>query len=131
MQYSLLFYSTPEEFAQRDDPEGHKKFRAGFVPYMKALQDAGIVVAGAGLQKPGTATSIRLGRDGGQHVQDGPFADTKEQLAGFFIIEVPDMDAALKWAARYPGGPGGGVEVRPALPQADREALYKMLAEAS
>ena len=97
MQYSLLFYSTPEEFTQRDDPEGHKKFRAGFVPYMKALQDAGIVVAGAGLQKPGTATSIRLGRDGGQHMQDGPFADTKEQLAGFFIIEVPDMDAALKF----------------------------------
>ena len=60
-------------------------------------------------------------------MQDGPFADTKEQLAGFFIIDVPDIDAALKWAARYPGGPGGGVEVRPALPQADREALYKML----
>jgi len=130
MQYMLLFYSTPEEFAQRDDPQGHKTFRAGFVPYMKALQDAGIIVAGAGLQKPGTATSIRLDRDGGHHVQDGPFADTKEQLAGFFIIEVPDMDAALKWAARYPGGPGGGVEVRPALPQADREALYKMLAAA-
>ena len=130
MQYMLQFYSTPEEFAAREDPEGHKAFRASFVPYMKALQDAGIIVVGAGLQKPGTATSLRINRGGGHHVQDGPFADTKEQLAGFFIIDVPDMDAALKWAARYPGGPGGGVEVRPALPQADLDALHKMLAEA-
>jgi hypothetical protein len=123
----LLFYSTPEEFAARDDPEGHKLFRASFVPYMKALQDAGVVVVGAGLQKPATATSLRINRDGRHHVQDGPFADTKEQLAGFFIIDVPDMDEALKWAARYPGGPGGGVEVRPAVTQADLDALHKML----
>jgi hypothetical protein len=128
MQYMLLFYSTPEEFAARDDPEGHKAFRASFVPYMKALQDAGILLSGAGLQKPAAATSLRLGRDGGYHVQDGPYADTKEQLAGFFIIDVPDMDAALKWAARYPGAPGGGVEVRPALSQAERDALHKLLA---
>ena len=130
MQYMLQFYSTPEEFAAREDPEGHKAFRASFVPYMKALQDAGIVVTGAGLQKPGTATSLRINRGGGHHVQDGPFADTKEQLAGFFIIDVPDMDTALKWAARYPGGPGGGVEVRPALTQADLEVLHKQLADA-
>jgi hypothetical protein len=130
MQYMLQFYSTPEEFAARDSPEGHKAFRSGFVPYMKALQDAGVVVVGAGLQKPETATSLRINGGGSHHVQDGLFADTKEQLGGFFIIEVPDMDAALKWAARYPGAPGGGVEVRPALPKADLEALHKMLAEA-
>ena len=130
MQYMLQFYSTPEEFAAREDPEGHKAFRASFVPYMKALQDAGIIVVGAGLQKPGTATSLRINRGGGHHVQDGPFADTKEQLAGFFIIDVPDMDTALKWAARYPGGPGGGVEVRPALTQAALDLLHKQLADA-
>jgi hypothetical protein len=125
MQYSLLFYFTPEEFAARKDPEKRKVFWGAFVPYMKALQDAGIVVAGAGLQAPETATSLRP-ENGGHRVQDGPFADTKEQLAGFFIIDVPDLDTALKWAARYPGG---GVEVRPNLPPADREAMQKMMAE--
>ena len=128
MQYSLLFYESPERFAMRKDPEKRRAFWGAFVPYMKALQDAGIVVAGAGLQPPETATSLRPG-DGAHHVQDGPFADTKEQLAGFFIIDVPDHDTALKWAARYPAAAGGGVEVRPALPPADREAMSKMMAE--
>lgn len=125
MHYSLLFYQTPEVFAAREDPEKRKAFHAAFIPYMKAMQDAGIVVAGAGLEKPETATSVRLGDDG-HRVQDGPFADTKEQLAGFFIIDVPDLDTALKWASRYPAEPGFGVEVRPNLPQEDREAMLKM-----
>jgi hypothetical protein len=127
MHYSLLFYQTPEVFVARDDPEKRKAFHAAFVPYMKAMRDAGIVVAGAGLEKPETASSIRLG-NGGHRVQDGPFADTKEQLAGFFIIDVPDLDTALKWASRYPAEPGFGVEVRPNLPEADREAIEKMMA---
>jgi hypothetical protein len=55
-------------------------------------------------------------RGGERLVQDGPFADSKEQLGGFFIINVPDLDTALEWAARYPAGEGGGVEVRPNLP---------------
>ncbi|MGO4831570.1 YciI family protein, partial [Rhizobiaceae sp. 2RAB30] len=61
-------------------------------------------------------------------VQDGPFADTKEQLGGFFIIDVPDMDTALKWAARYPSGPQGGVEVRPNLPQTDNTRMAEIAA---
>ena len=129
MHYSLLFYQTPEEFVARDDPEKRKAFHAAFVPYMKAMRDAGIMVAGAGLEKPETATSLRPG-DGGHRVQDGPYADTKEQLAGFFIIDVPDLDAALKWAARYPAELGFGVEVRPKLPETDREAMQKLMAEA-
>ena len=115
MQYALLFQQTPEEFAARSDPEAYAGFMAAFVPYVKALQEAGVVVAGAGLEPPGTATSLHM-RDGKWQVQDGPFADSKEQLAGFFIIEVPNLDAALDWASRYPGGPGGGVEVRPVAP---------------
>lgn len=125
MHYTLLFYQTPDEFSAREDPKKREAFWGSFVPYMKALQDAGIVVAGAGLQPPGTATSLRPGSDS-HRVQDGPFADTKEQLGGFFIIDVPDMDAALKWAARYPAGPGGGVEVRPNLPQSDHEQMMKV-----
>ncbi len=115
MNYALLFYQSPEEFAARRDPKQREAFWARFTPYMKALKDAGIVVAGAGLEQPSTATSLRY-RDGNRLVQDGPFADTKEQLGGFFIIDVPNIEAALEWAARFPAGPNGGVEVRPNLP---------------
>lgn len=118
MQYALLFQQSPEEFAARNDPakqDQRAAYMAAFVPYMTALREAGVVVAGAGLEVPETATSIRI-RDGKRLVQDGPYADSKEQLGGFFIIEVPNLDAALEWAARYPAGPGGGVEVRPVLP---------------
>ena len=114
MQYMLQFYSTPEEFAARETPEGHKVFRASFVPYMKALQDAGVVVVGAGLQKPGTATSLRLNGNGRHHVQDGPFADTKEQLAGFFIIDVATRERAVEIADHFTQ-PGGTVELRPVM----------------
>lgn len=122
MQYALLFYQSPDEFAARTDPKKREAFWASFVPYMKALTEAGIVVAGAGLEPPDVATSIRL-NGGKRQVQDGPFAEAKEQLGGFFIIDVPNLDVALEWAARYPAGPAGGVEVRPVLPQTDREKM--------
>ncbi len=115
MKYAILFYQSPEEFEFRSDPERRKQFWASFLPYMQALNDAGIIVGGAGLQDPHTTTTI-LTRAGEQIVQDGPFADTKEQLAGFFLIEVPDLDTALSWAARYPPELGGITEVRPCLP---------------
>lgn len=63
-------------------------------------------------RRPILATTVGV-RDGKRSVQDGPYADTKEQLGGFFIIEVPNLDTALEWAARYPAGPHGLVEVRP------------------
>ncbi len=78
------------------------------------LVDAGVFVSGAGLEKPETATTVKL--VGGQRqVQDGPYADTKEQLGGFFIINVPNLDAALGWAARCPVEPDDVIEVRPNL----------------
>jgi hypothetical protein len=69
---------------------------------------------GKGLEPPSTGTTVRL-RDGERIVQDGPYADTKEQLGGFFVIDVPDLDAALDWAARCPAATDGVVEVRPVL----------------
>jgi hypothetical protein len=75
------------------------------------------MVSGNGLQPPHTATTVRI-QDGKRHVQDGPFADTKEQLGGYFIIDVPHVDAALEWAARAPCASTGGVEVRPVMPRA-------------
>jgi hypothetical protein len=72
------------------------------------------MVSGNGLQQPGAAATLRL-RDGQRLVQDGPYADTKEQLGGFYLIEAPDLDAALAWAARNPAAATGAVEVRPVL----------------
>jgi len=111
VHYSLLFYLSPEEFAARTDPSKREAFWGAFFPYMKALRDAGVLVARAGLQPPESATTLRL--QGDKHlVQDGPYAETKEQLGGLFVIDVPDLDTALEWAARYPGKV---VEVRPTL----------------
>jgi len=115
VNYTLLFYLSPNEFSARSDPSKRQAFWGSFVPYAKALRDAGVVVGGAGLQPPDAATTVRLS-NGQRQVQDGPYADTKEQLGGFFIIDVPDLDTALDWAARYPAGAGGVVEVRPNLP---------------
>jgi len=118
MNYALLFYLSPADFAARTHPQEKEAFWASFLPYMKALKDAGIMVGGAGLQPPETAATLRP-RNG--DVQDGPYADTKEQLGGFFLINVPDLDTALKWAARYPFGKEGAVEVRPVLPPMQNE----------
>lgn len=112
MQYTLMFYLGPDEFAARTDPNKKQAFWGAFIPYLKAIKDAGIFVGGAGLQPPKAATTIRL-RDGQRLVQDGPYGASKEQLGGFCVIEVAELDTALDWAARYPAGPNGLVEVRP------------------
>lgn len=116
MNYTIMIYETPADFASRTDPDQKKKeaYWAAWPSYRKALNDAGIFVAGGGLQLPDTATTVRF-RDGQRLVQDGPYADTKEQLGGFFIIDVPDLDTALDWAARCPHSPGRVFEVRPNL----------------
>jgi hypothetical protein len=114
MNYTLLFYLRPEEFSARTDPAKREAFWGSFIPYIQAIKDAGIFVSGAGFTPPETATTVTV-RDGRRQVQDGPIADTKEQLGGFAIINVPDLDAALAWADRYPAGEGGAVEVRPNL----------------
>ena len=80
----------------------------------QALAQSGIMKGGHGLQLPETGTTVRL-RDGKRHVQDGPYADSKEQLGGYFILDVPDLDVALDWAARCPAAPDGSVEIRPVM----------------
>jgi hypothetical protein len=115
MEYTLMFYLSPEEFEARSHPEKQKAFYGAFIPYIKAIREAGIFVTGIGLQPPSTATTVGL-RNGERLVQDGPFSETKEQIGGLIVIEAPDLDSALDWAARYPAGEGGLVEVRPNLP---------------
>lgn len=108
MKYAILVCETADDFANRD--RNMPAYRA----YSEALSQAGVMTGGAALQPSHMGTTVRL--QGGQRkVQDGPFADTKEQLGGFFIIDVPDLDTALDWAARCPAASHCAVEVRPLL----------------
>lgn len=109
MKYALLVYQSQEAFDRRDSAS----IAAGRA-YGEALQAAGVLVGGAGLESPKSATTVTL-RDGKRHVQDGPYAETKEYLAGIGIIDVPDLDAALEWAARHPAAAHSTIEVRPLL----------------
>ena len=115
MKYAILNYETPTEQAAREDPARGGPYWAAWTAYAQALGAAGVVVGGAGLQPPAMATTVRV-RGGQRQVQDGPFADTKELLGGFFLIDVPDLDTALEWAARCPASATGSVEVRPLVP---------------
>ncbi|RQO53149.1 hypothetical protein DBV14_15165 [Variovorax sp. KBW07] len=111
MPYMLMFYQPAAEFEQRDDASS-QAYRASWIAYADAVRQAGISLGGHGLFPPMTGTTLRVRGDKRQ-VQDGPFADTKEQLGGYFVVDVPDLDAALEWAARAPCATTGGVEVRP------------------
>ena len=115
MQFMLMLNETESDFAMRHHPDQTATYWGGWNAFIGAMAQAGIIVKGDGLQGPHTSTTLRL-RDGARQVQDGPFADTKEQLGGYFVIEVPDLDAALEWAARAPCAATGSVEVRPVLP---------------
>ncbi len=115
MQYMLLLNETEAEFAKRNDPVEAGAYWGGWNSFINAMAAAGVIVRGNGLQGPHTATTVKV-RDGRRQVEDGPFADTKEQLGGYFVIEVVDLDAALEWAALAPSAAYASVEVRPVLP---------------
>jgi len=115
MHYTVLVYESAADFAQRKDPAKQPAYSAGWGRYTQSLIDAGIFVAGAGLQGADSATVLKL-RNGQRLVQDGPYAETKEQLAGFYVIDVPDLATALDWFSRCPCVANGLVEIRPNLP---------------
>ena len=109
MQYMLLIYTpNPPPYAALP----REQQIAPWAAYTKALRDAGALVAGEKLKVAATGTTIRL-RDGARQVQDGPYAATKEELGGYYIIEAPDLDQALDWAAKCPASAYGAGEVRP------------------
>src|ERR1700757_5148450 len=111
MQYILLDYVSEEGWPQLTRDEQKHWLRA-YRAYMQAMADAGVLKHTTGLQPTATATTVRTSNDKHQ-ILDGPYADSKEQLGGFHIIEVPDLDAAISWAARSPTALHGVVEVRP------------------
>lgn len=114
MQYMLILNESKEGFAARQDPSKAGTYGGAWTAFIGAMRAAGIVVNGDGLQGPETATTLRI-RNGQRLVQDGPFADTKETLAGYLVIEVPDLDAALEWSARAPCAGEGSEEIRPVM----------------
>ena len=115
MQYMLMLNETPAEFDKRKDPKHADTYWGGWNAFIGAMAQAGVIVKGDGLQGPDLATTVRV-RQGKRSVEDGPFADSKEQLGGYFVIDVPDLDAALEWATKAPCVADGSVEVRPVLP---------------
>ena len=111
MNYMLMIYRD-EAAWQAVAPTQAIEVTAAYMAYAGAMQQAGILRAGERLRPADTATTVRV-TDGKSQVLNGPYAETKEQLGGFFIIDVPDLDAALSWAARCPGASHGTIEVRP------------------
>lgn len=111
MQYLLMIYSQEGQWVNMTDAQKAQGL-AAYGAYTDAISAAGVRLGSNRLQPTGTATSVRI-VDGETKVLDGPYADTKEQLAGYYLIDVPDLDTALSWAARCPGAGYGTIEVRP------------------
>ena len=111
MRYTVLLHypeQSPEELGEEAMAEGQRAFSS----YAATLDAAGVLLSAEVLQPSVATTTVRL-RDGALQVQDGPYADTKEQLGGTFVLDVPDLDAALEWAGQAPSVAWGAVEVRP------------------
>jgi len=115
MQYLLMANEGADAFAARTDPDRTESYWNSWNEFIGALAASGAMIGAAGLDAPDVATTIRV-RSGERLVQDGPFADSKEHLGGYFLIDVPDLDAALAWAERCPSAGYASVEVRPLLP---------------
>jgi hypothetical protein len=111
MQYLLMLYFDETGWPKMTAAE-REQGSAAYTGYTEALQQAGALKGANRLQQSTAATTLRLA-DGKPQVLDGPYADTKEQLGGYYLIEAADLDAALAWAARCPAASHGVVEVRP------------------
>ncbi len=113
MEYMLLIYDDESAAANRGEAESGEIYSA-YMAYSKALVDAGAMRGGNALQAVATASSVRV-RDGQTLTTDGPFAETKEQLGGYYHIDCADLDEALAWAAKIPSAVSGTIEVRPIM----------------
>ncbi len=122
MQYILMDYVNEAGWPQIPRAE-QERWLGAYNAYMEAMAKAGVLKSTAGLQPTSAATTVRVVNDKTQ-VLDGPYADSKEQLGGFHIIDVPDLDAAISWAARSPTALHGIVEVRPLRDRAAHEREF-------
>jgi len=111
MQYMLLIYNEPSSWESMSEAQRGETYQA-YTTFTEELQASGKMVSGDALQDTSTATAVRV-RDGQTLTTDGPFAETKEVLGGYYLIDVDTLDEALEWAAKLPGSWYGTVEVRP------------------
>lgn len=111
MQYLLMIYGN-EASGKAATPTDMQQVIAAYGAYSQALVAAGVMVSGQRLQPSSAATTVRI-TNGKTAVLNGPYADTREQLGGYYLIEAADLDAAISWAARCPGAAHGTMEVRP------------------
>ncbi len=114
MQYALLIYEDEEALGKNEGGPAFLELVKQHMAFSPPLREKGIQVGGAGLKGTVSATTIRR-LNGSRTIHDGPFADSKEQLGGIYLIEVPDLDAAIDIATRMPLADGGSVEIRPLL----------------
>jgi hypothetical protein len=113
MQYMALIYDSEQVLATMS-PKDREQFMGDYFAFTQAAKDAGVYVAGDALKDVATATTLRV-RNGETLHTDGPFAETKEQLGGYYLLECKDLDEALKWAAKIPSAKTGSIEVRPVM----------------
>ena len=113
MQYMALIYSAPENEPTYGTP-AFQTMMDGYFAFTAHLKEKGAFISGEGLKNANTATSLRL-RGGKVETMDGPFAETKEHLGGYYVFDAPDLDAALKYAAMIPTAAYGTVEIRPVM----------------
>jgi hypothetical protein len=115
MKYMMILVG--EEVDEQDEmsPEEMREVMGAWNDYTNALVDAGAFIAGEGLQPSATATTVKRTEDGERVVSDGPFAETKEQVGGFYLLECANLDDALEWAKKVPIRPGNSAEVRPVM----------------
>jgi hypothetical protein len=121
MQYMLLIYGSEQDWQERSEEERRDQYQR-YAAFSQALRDRGAYVAGEPLQPVATATTVRVQNDE-TLTTDGPFAETKEQLGGFYIIDVATIDEAIEWAAQIPAAEAGSIEVRPIMPVPVREEV--------
>lgn len=113
MQYLLLIYSAEDAGPQPGDPE-YPAFMSGYFAFTNEVKERGLFQGGEPLEKASTATTVRV-RNGQTVVSDGPFAETKEVLGGFYLLDCADLDEALECAAKIPSAQYGSIEVRPVM----------------
>src|SRR2546423_15076468 len=113
MKYAITIYAD-ESQRESATPEEEQQVSQAYGGVPQEMEQKGVLVAGDGLYPTATATTVRV-RDGEREVTDGPFAETKEALGGFYVLDVKDLDEAIDWAAKSPGSQQGSIEIRPVM----------------
>ena len=113
MKYLLTIYADESRYATMT-PQDSAALMEAYGRFGQEAQEAGVLLGGEGLQPTATATTVRV-KDGEALFTDGPFAETREALGGYYLLDCPDLDSATGWAAKIPDATGGAVEVRPVM----------------